>query len=57
MPLGLADLLEKTNRPQEADPLYQQAITIFTKTLGEEHPNTKGVKQNYQNFLDKQNSN
>jgi hypothetical protein len=35
----------------EAEPLYQQALTILVESLGPQHPNTKTVSGNYLSCL------
>jgi len=37
---------------EQALPLYEESVRIFTKVLGEQHPNTKGVKANYESCLE-----
>lgn len=48
---NLAGLYESQGRYAEAEPLYQQALTIMLNALGAEHPNTQTVWQNYLLFL------
>jgi len=44
-------LLQATNRLSEAEPLMVQALVNFHTSLGNEHPNTRGVMRNYQRLL------
>jgi tetratricopeptide (TPR) repeat protein len=43
---NLAYLYDSQGRYQEAEPLYQQALDIAQKVLGENHPNTITIRQN-----------
>ncbi len=45
---NLATLLQATNRLAEAEPLMRRALEIFRDSLGDEHPNTKIVAENYE---------
>ena len=40
-------LLQDTNRLAEAEPLMRRALAIFIDTLGQEHPNSRTVQENY----------
>ncbi len=42
----LGDCLRMTGAYTEARPLYERALAINEKVLGEEHPYTKRVRQN-----------
>ncbi|HEY9641635.1 MAG TPA: tetratricopeptide repeat protein [Coleofasciculaceae cyanobacterium] len=44
---NLAALYESTGRYSEAEPLYLRAVVIFRDRLGETHPNTQTVWQNF----------
>ena len=48
---NLAQLLQATNRLDEAEPLMRRAVQIFTASLGPDHPNTKIVRGNYELLL------
>jgi tetratricopeptide (TPR) repeat protein len=48
---NLAGLYESQGKYEEAEPLYQRAITIFLEKLGENHPNTQTVMMNYYRML------
>ncbi|MEO8416089.1 MAG: DUF5615 family PIN-like protein [Ginsengibacter sp.] len=37
---NLAQLLQSTNRLQEAEPLMRRSLVIFIESLGIDHPNT-----------------
>jgi tetratricopeptide (TPR) repeat protein len=43
---NLAGLLKATNRLDEAEPLFRQALAIWEKSLGSEHPNVAFVLNN-----------
>ena len=45
---NLAVSYKDQERYEEAESLYLQALELFKKRLGEDHPNTKTVKQNYE---------
>jgi tetratricopeptide (TPR) repeat protein len=47
----LATLYQEQGRYAEAEPLYQQALTILVESLGPQHPNTKTVSGNYLSCL------
>jgi hypothetical protein len=49
---NLAGLYKVTGKYDLAEPLYLQAIEILETTLGNDHPNTKAGKANYQDLLD-----
>ena len=53
---NLALLYESTGRYEEAEPLYKQAVAIFTAALGPEHPNTKAGLANYEQLLKERSS-
>ncbi|MCA8992426.1 MAG: tetratricopeptide repeat protein, partial [Planctomycetaceae bacterium] len=48
---NLAQLLQDTNRLDEAEPLMRRAVGIFRSSLGDEHPHTQGVQRNYDHLL------
>ena len=48
-------LYESQGKYEAAEPLYLQAIEICIQSLGEEHPNTQTVLENYQIFLNNKN--
>ncbi|MGB5593987.1 MAG: tetratricopeptide repeat protein, partial [Crocosphaera sp.] len=37
---------------EAAEPLYIQALAIAERTLGENHPNTNTIRNNYQLIMD-----
>ena len=43
--------LKAAGKYELAEPLYKQAIQILEATLGPDHPNTIGVKANYESLL------
>jgi hypothetical protein len=49
---NLAELYHSQGRYEEAEPLYCSAIIIVTQKLGESHPNTKTVFNNFIQFLE-----
>ena len=53
--LFLPQFTERIRKYEAAEPLYLQAIEIFTQSLGEEHPNTQTVLINYLIFLNEKN--
>ncbi|MGI9107458.1 MAG: NB-ARC domain-containing protein [Pyrinomonadaceae bacterium] len=42
--------LDSRARYAEAEPLFKQALTMFEKMLGVNHPNTRTVRQNFEMF-------
>jgi tetratricopeptide (TPR) repeat protein len=48
---NLAGLYDSQGRYEEAEPLYLEAINIATQGLGENHPHTQTVYQNYLEML------
>jgi tetratricopeptide (TPR) repeat protein len=50
---NLALLYEAQGNYPKAKELYEQAIPILLKTLGERHPTTQTVKRNYLDCLAK----
>ncbi len=48
---NLALLYNTTGRYEEAEPLFKQAVAIFTAALGPEHPQAKTARDNYDRFL------
>ena len=48
---NLTYLYQYQDQYEQALPLYKQAVEIFTKALGKEHPNTKVIKRNYEMCL------
>ena len=48
---NLAALYYSQGRYPEAEPLYLEAIKIATQVLGENHPHTKTLYQNYLRML------
>lgn len=44
-------------RYAEAEPLLQQALAIWEKTLGPEHPHTQAARHNLQLLLEKRDPN
>jgi tetratricopeptide (TPR) repeat protein len=49
--VNLADLYLSLERYSEAEPLYLQALTVFSQRLGENHPNTQTTRKNFVGFL------
>jgi len=47
----LAQLLQNTNRPKEAEPLMRRVLAIFRKSLGEDHPNVATALNNLARLL------
>ena len=45
---SLANLYNNQERYSEAEPLYLQALELYKKLLGEDHTNTRTVKENYE---------
>ncbi|MGB5631903.1 MAG: tetratricopeptide repeat protein [Waterburya sp.] len=43
---NLAELYRSQGRYESAEPLYLQALAIAEATLGENHPNTKTIRDN-----------
>ena len=43
---NLARLYKSQGRYEQAEPLYIQALELFRKLLGEDHPNTIVVRDN-----------
>ena len=43
----LGFLYKAQRRYKEAEPLFLQALKIFKNQLGEDHPDTKVLEQNY----------
>jgi len=50
---NLAGLYDSTGQYEQALPLYERALTILQKKLGEQHPNTQTCTENYQGLLRK----
>jgi tetratricopeptide (TPR) repeat protein len=48
---NLAGLYRSTGRYGEAEPLYQKALEIARSSLGETHPNTVTIYNNYLTML------
>lgn len=48
---NLAGLYRSQGRYSEAEPLYVQALSILLAALGQEHPKTQGVLNNFAGFL------
>ncbi|MFM7908487.1 MAG: tetratricopeptide repeat protein, partial [Microcystis sp.] len=48
---NLADLYQSQGKYTEAESLYQRAIAICSEKLGENHPDTQTVKNNYNLML------
>jgi hypothetical protein len=44
---NLATLYQDQGKYEEAEPLYQRALTICERVLGLGHPNTVLVRENY----------
>ncbi|WP_240039088.1 MULTISPECIES: tetratricopeptide repeat protein [Okeania] len=45
---NLALLHSSQGKYEAAEPLFEQALDMFEETLGEEHPNTKIVRENFE---------
>ena len=54
---NLAGLYDSQGRYEQAEPLYRQALDIFEKVLGKDHPSTVTVRENYQLLLEEKGSN
>jgi tetratricopeptide (TPR) repeat protein len=52
---NLAILYKNQGKYEQAEPLYLRALTIRERVLGAEHPRTKGVRENYNDLLQKMN--
>jgi len=50
---NLAELYRAQGKYEQAEPLYRCAIAIYEERLGEEHPNTRAVQENYADLLQK----
>ena len=50
---NLAGLYDSQGRYAEAEPLFTEAVTILISQLGQDHPHTQTVQQNYLMFLQK----
>ncbi|TYT69811.1 tetratricopeptide repeat protein, partial [Microcystis aeruginosa] len=48
---NLAELYKYQGRYAEAEPLYVRAIAIYQERLGENHPHTQTVRQNFMILL------
>ena len=48
---NLAQLLQATNRLEEAEPLMRRALAIFETSLGSEHPNVTSHLNNLASLL------
>jgi tetratricopeptide (TPR) repeat protein len=48
---NLAALYDSQGRYTEAEPLYREAINIATQVLGENHPHTQTIMENYKTML------
>ena len=44
-------LYSAEGRYEEAEPLYERALTIAAKTLGPQHPTTREVLNNFSELL------
>ena len=47
---NLAGLYKNQGRYTEAEPLYLQALELYKKLLGEDHPNTSLITENYESL-------
>jgi hypothetical protein len=52
---NLAFVLEATNRPGEAEPLYRRAAAILEKSFGADHPSAILVRKNLASLEAKRN--
>ena len=52
---NLAKLYNNQRRYSKAKSLYLEALEINKKTLGEEHPNTITIQENYKLLMNSQN--
>jgi hypothetical protein len=48
---NLAGLLKDQGKYAEAEPLFRRALEIYETQLGENHPSTKIVRNNFQDLL------
>jgi tetratricopeptide (TPR) repeat protein len=48
---NLAYIYASQGRYAAAEPLYAEAVELFADLLGENHPNTKIVRKNFEIFL------
>ncbi|PSB26571.1 hypothetical protein C7B82_19315 [Stenomitos frigidus ULC18] len=48
---NLAYLYKSQGRYAEAEPLFLRALAIRVEKLGDDHPSTKAVRQNFRRFL------
>ena len=48
---NLAGLYHARGRYDDAEPLYDEALSISRRVLGAEHPNTKIMHENYEVLL------
>lgn len=52
---NLAQLLQETNRLNEAEPLMRRSLGIFEENVGSDHPNSIIVRENLELLLDEMN--
>ena len=48
---NLVHLYDSQGGCSEAEPLYREAIKIATQVLGENHPHTQTIMENYKTML------
>ncbi|MEO1428735.1 MAG: tetratricopeptide repeat protein [Cyanobacteria bacterium J06632_19] len=51
---GLANLYSNQGKYDEAKPLFIQAVEIAERVLGESHPDTVTIRNNFEDFRKKQ---
>jgi len=48
---NLANLYWNQGKDEQAEPLYQRALSIDERTLGLQHPHTQTIRANYARLL------
>ncbi len=54
---NLAGLYWAQGKYEQAEPLLERALAIFTKAFGPQHPGTKFIQRNYAHFLEEKKKN
>jgi tetratricopeptide (TPR) repeat protein len=49
---NLASLYQAQGKYEQAEPLYERALAIYTQAFGLQHPGTKTIQENYALFLE-----